>query len=465
MKRARFISTCINFTLSSVLLGAILLLILSLVPPAAVCAEGSRSPLQQLIDDARNGDTLFVDRQTFDGNVVLNKPLAMIGNNGPVIRGEGVGSVVTIIADSCVIRGFSIERSGPMLVDEDAGILVRSNHNIVENNSLSDVLFGIYLYHAESNFINNNRIVGRKELDIGQRGSGIHIWNSSHNTFVGNTITDARDGFYIQNANNTHIEGNSVYSVRYGLHYMYADSNLFIGNSFSDNMAGAAIMYSRNILIRKNRFVHNRGFSSFGILFQDCHDSVIDSNIILDNTVGIFLEASTGNLLRRNVVARNTGALQVFQNSTGNRFTENAFIDNLTPLTIVGKRTESFWSVNGRGNYWSAYDGYDLDGDGIGDVPMKIQNIFEYLEGRHENLRMYLYSPASQALAAATTTFPIIDINQELDPHPLMRPIGVSFDQKHPRDLFPPSGWLAAPFAGICIAGLAMIRTLRRPKS
>jgi nitrous oxidase accessory protein NosD len=51
---------------------------------------------------------------------------------------------------------------------------------------------------------------------------------------------------------------------------------------------------------------------------------------------------------------------------------------------------------------------------------------------------LYLYSPASQALAAAAKAFPIIEINQEVDEHPLMRPIDLQkitpTDKKRPTD-------------------------------
>jgi nitrous oxidase accessory protein len=175
--------------------------------------------------------------------------------------------------------------------------------------------------------------------------------------------------------------------------------------------------------MRGNEFVHNRGFSSFGILFQDCHGLVADSNLIADNVVGMFYESSTDNLFRHNIIARNDVALEMFQNSTGNTFSENNFVENLSPLILIGKRTGTRWNRNGAGNYWSSYNGYDLDHDGIGDVPMKIQNVFSYLEGVRPNLRLYLNSPALQALSMATEAFPIVAINEEVDDHPLVRPV------------------------------------------
>jgi nitrous oxidase accessory protein len=433
-----------------------------------------RGNLQTLIANAQPGDSIIVSAGSYNGNLFINKRLTLIGVDKPIIRGDGQGSVITIVADSCVVKGFVVEHCGSMLVDEDAGVLIKSSYNIIEGNELRDILFGIYLLRAESNIVANNTIVGGRNVGIGNRGSGIHIWDSRLNRFIGNKVTDVRDGFYIQNANHTWIENNDAFNVRYGLHYMYADSNTFLSNRFYENVAGAAIMYSRGIVMKHNVFAHNRGFASYGILFQDCHGLIADSNVIVDNVVGLFFEAGTDNFFRHNVVAQNDIALHMFQNSTNNTFSENNFVDNLNPLAIVGKRTESHWNANDRGNYWSSYDGYDLDANGIGDIPMKIQNVFQFLEGQNANVRLYLYSPASQALAVAATAFPIININEEADEHPLMRAMDLrampavemmarlgesSTTRKRESTL----AWIAFPMIGIVTIVLAY-RQLNRKK-
>ncbi len=421
--RAAPFGTTIGLGIGALVLMIAFLQIKSEARPADTNEARSSFDLHAALRDAQRGDTIFVPAGVYEGNFIIDKKLTLIGRDWPVLNARGKGSCLTITADSCTVTGFVVTSCGNMLVEEDAGILIKSHGNVIAGNQLRDILFGIYLFQADQNTIAENHIVGRKQLELGERGSGIHLWNSRWNRLIGNVITDVRDGFYIQNANHTFIARNDVFGVRYGLHYMYADSNVFLQNKFQRNVAGAAIMYSRGIFMRHNLFAHNRGFSSFGILFQDCHGALADSNVIVDNAVGMFFEASTGNQFHRNVIAQNDVALQMYQNSVQNIFSENNFIGNLSPLTLVGKRTETQWSHNGRGNYWSAYEGYDLDYDGIGDVPMKIQNVFDYLEGRSPNLRLYLYSPASQALAAATKAFPIIDINKETDEHPLMRPV------------------------------------------
>ncbi len=104
-----------------------------------------------------------------------------------------------------------------------------------------------------------------------------------------------RDGFYIQSSSHGVIRGNTARDLRYGLHYMFTDDNLFEDNTFENGAAGTAIMYSKRIVFRRNRFLHNRGFASVGLLFKACEDVTAESNLIADNARGIFLEGSYRN--------------------------------------------------------------------------------------------------------------------------------------------------------------------------
>jgi nitrous oxidase accessory protein len=408
---------------------------------------------------AAAGDTIRVAPGLYPGRLTIRVPVTLEGNGGrPVLRGDGSLSVITVLADGCVIRGLTIENSGGDLAREDSGVLLKSSHNIIERNELRDVLFGIYFYHSDDNFVRGNTIRGRPQLGLGERGSGIHVWNSSGNRIEDNAITQTRDGMYLQQAYHSLIRGNRAYELRYGLHYMFSDDNVFEDNRFYRNVAGAAIMYSKRIRFRRNTFVQNRGFSSFGILFQDSEACVAEQNTISDNAVGIFMESLRGSTLRGNLIASNDVALQVFTSASRNRFERNNFIENLSPIQVIGGQTDNDWS----GNYWSDYQGYDLDGDGAGDVPHPLQNAFEHLEANHPRLRVYLFSPASQALAFAERNFPVIQRPQELDQRPLMRALETGAPAA---DLAPRAGgrgWAALPGALAALAALAMVKGRRR---
>jgi nitrous oxidase accessory protein len=394
--------------------------------PLVVSKQGPFQSIQEAIHTARAGDTIRVESGFYRGNLILDKQVTLEGVGKPIIHGDGQASVITVTADGCVVRGFVIESSGTMLIDEDSGILLKSSHNQIEQNELRDVLFGIYLFSADHNLIADNTIRGREYLELGERGSGIHIWNSRDNVIRTNNITLLRDGMYFQNAYHTTITGNRVSELRYGIHYMFSDDNKFEDNLFYNNVAGAAIMYSHRIELRRNGFLHNRGFSSFGILFQDSDDCLVEDNLIVDNVVGIFMEALRRSVFRRNLIAENDTAIQIFSSAEENLIERNNFSDNLSPIQVIGKRTTTLWSQPGSGNYWSDYAGYDLDADGIGDVPFKIENVFEHLEGNYPRLRLYLLSPAAQAMALGERTFPVIEGSQEFDFYPRMKPVELS---------------------------------------
>ncbi len=386
--------------------------------------------LQSAIAAAQPGDTVRVSAGAYEGPVILARTVHLEGVGKPVLRGPGRGSVLTVLADRCIISGFVIEHSGSDLSGEDSGILLKSNDNLVSDNELRDVLYGIYLYQAKGNTLRGNLIQGRRELETGERGAGLHLWDSPENLIEGNIIEHARDGLYIQSSPGNIIRRNRVSHLRYGLHFMLSDDNHFEENLFSYNVAGAAIMYSKGIQFRRNAFVHNRGFSSFGILFQDCDACISEDNLVADNATGLFAEALRNSVFRNNVIAENDVALQIYSSSSNLSFSGNRFVENLSPLQLIGKRSNARWEIDGKGNFWSDYDGYDLDGDNVGDLPHRIQNVFEYLEGNYPRLRIYLSSPAAQALAAAEKAFPIMQPSSEADPRPVMRagavPAGVA---------------------------------------
>ncbi|MBS1807919.1 MAG: nitrous oxide reductase family maturation protein NosD [Acidobacteria bacterium] len=379
--------------------------------------------IQAAINTAQTGDTIAVQAGTYNENLVLDKSLRLEGFGKPIVRGMGRDSAVIITADNCTINGFVIEHCGNDLQQEDSGLLLKSSFNRIEDNELRDILYGIYLLKSRGNTIQNNFIRGRAELEVGSRGAGLHLWNSPDNIIIGNTITEARDGMYIQSSSGNVMRHNRVTNLRYGLHYMNSDDNKFEDNLFSDNIAGAAIMYSKRIEFRRNSFIHNRGFSSFGILFQDCDDCIAEDNFIIDNACGVFLEALRKSRFRNNVIAENDVAMQIYSSADGNEFSGNNFVENLSPLQLVGRETNTRWKQN----YWSDYSGYDLDSDGTGDVAHKVQNVFEYLEGNFPRLRLYLNSPAAQALATAESTFPIIKGSALNDAAPLVQPISFTY--------------------------------------
>ena len=393
--------------------------LLVLLPAAGAHAQNaSVSPLQARIDVAAAGARIDVTAATFVGDLVIARPIHLVGVGRPLLLGSGRGTVVTITAPDVTIEGFDVDgRKGGDLGRDASGILVAAPRATIRDCRVHDTLFGVYLRHAPGSRVERCTIRGIREKAAGEKGSGIHVWDTDGFALSGNDIADVRDGLYIQSSPNGVITGNRARDLRYGLHYMSSDDNVFEDNVFENGDAGTAIMYSQRLTFRRNQFLRNRGFASVGLLLKSCDNVLAEYNLIADNARGIFIEGSDGAMIRGNVIAQSDVALVVFGSSTGARVSGNSFVANLSPLALVARRTD----MAVIGNYWSDHDAPDLDGDGIADQPYRLSSLFDHLRGNLTAADLFSRSLSASALAAAERSLPVLDPVPVVDPRPLAR--------------------------------------------
>lgn len=381
-------------------------------------APGVTSVLQARIDAAAPGDRIEIPAGRYDGDLYLHQPVHLVGIGRPVLAGSGTGSVVRIRAAHVTIEGFDIDgRLGGSLATDSSGIHIAAEHATIRDCRIVRSLFGVYLRAANDALIADTVVTGIEGKAPGEQGSGIHVWNTERFTLRGNVIRHSRDGFYIQSSNHGLVSGNRVSDVRYGLHYMNSDDNTFEDNVFERGAAGAALMYSRRLTFSRNRFLHNRGFASVGLLLKDCEDVTATDNLLADNERGFFIDGAIRHLFRHNIVSSSDVAVVVYASSQGNRFEGNAFIGNLAPLRLVGRRTDTVFD----GNYWSDHDEPDLDGDGVRDAPYRLSNVFDHLRGNLTAADLYAQGLGAAMLARAERTFPVLRASTVVDAHPLAR--------------------------------------------
>jgi nitrous oxidase accessory protein len=383
----------------------------------------SSAQLSILIDRASGGDTIKLKAARYDGNLVIRKRLILIGEPGSTIAGADSGDAITLLADSCVLKGLVIRGGGRMQLHDNAGVKIHSQHNLIDSCSLEDNLFGIYLFSSNYNIVRYVTIHGRDNVPENERGNGIHLHNSRHNLIEHVHIFGARDGIYFDFADSNTVVYARIEKLRYGLHYMYSQDNIFEHCYLAENIAGAALMYSnRGLTLRSNVFAHNIGYRAYGILFKDCNKGLTENNVIMDNTTGLFFDNSHKNVIRNNLIALSGVAIRFSLSSELDAFFENSFINNVSTLVVSGSKTDIAWDSCARGNYWSDAKGYDLDADGISDVPHNVQGIFDYLQGEYPLFSLYLYSPAAQAMQFADRTIPLMVKEKQVDQYPLMKP-------------------------------------------
>lgn len=383
-------------------------------PPAA-----QASPLQAGIDATPPGGTLAVGPGSYEGDLVIDRPMRLVGRSRPRLLGSGSGSVVRIRAHDVTIEGFDVDgRGGGDLGRDSSGIHVAGSRATLRNCRITRALFGVYLRQAHGSRVEGCFIRGIPGKDPGEKGSGIHVWDTEGFRFAGNEIVDVRDGFYIQSSSKGTVVGNVARDLRYGLHYMFSDDNTFEDNLFENGAAGTALMYSKRIVFRRNRFLRNRGFASVGLLFKTCDDVLAEDNLIADNARGIFLDDSYRCVFRRNVIAESDTAVVLYDSCGGARFEGNSFVANLTPLTLVGKRTDTVFA----GNYFSDNDEPDLDGDGRADRPYRLSSVFDHFRGNLTAADLLVQGFAAAALGAAERAFPVLEPVRVEDRSALTRP-------------------------------------------
>jgi nitrous oxidase accessory protein len=384
--------------------------------------------LSEAIAQADPGAVITVRGGTYPGGLVIDKSLSLVGIDNPVIDGQGQGTLISAKGVDLAISGFTLRGTGSNHDREDAAILVEGGKATIVDNQIEDALFGVYLKIAHGSVIRGNTVLA-KQVDVAMRGDGIKIWYCDDVVVENNQASDGRD-IILWYSNRGLVKDNFFNRQRYGLHLMFSNDIRIEQNSLNENSVGLFIMYSRTPTVIGNTMSNNFGPSGGGMGLKDVDSAVVEANRFVNNQVGAQVDTSPRemgieNYWRDNVFAFNHTAVAIQPSVRHNTFTGNNFIDNGQHVSIVGggDLKDITWAVDGRGNYWSDYAGYDANGDGVGDVPYRDQRLFDSLLDEEPALRLFLFSPAAMAVDFAAKALPSVRPQTKLeDPYPLVNP-------------------------------------------
>ncbi len=364
--------------------------------------------LQDLIDQAAEGEVIRLEADRYAGPVTINKSVHLDGQGRVVIDGLGKAFVVKIIVDGVVLQNFIIENSGDSHDRLDAGVLVRSSNNRILNNRIRNTLFGIDLQESHDNEIIGNEI-SSKNVSLGVRGDGIRGWASHRNVFRKNRIHDSRD-MVIWYSNDNIIEENEGWNNRYSLHFMFAGGNMVRRNRYHHNTVGIFLMYSRDATVEHNVIKYSLGGTGVGIGLKEADNMIIRHNKIVYCTAGMYFDLSPFqpdryNFIKANEVAYNVIGVDFNSTLPRNIFKGNAFIDNLETIKVHGNgvASDSLWE----GNYYSDYEGFDRDKDGYGDSIHNHDIFLDTLWMNDDWIRFFYGSPVLSAVNLLARLAPI----------------------------------------------------------
>lgn len=393
-----------------------------------VSPDGPYTSITAALSAAEVGDTIEVHGGHYPGHLIVDKSVKLIGVDWPIIDGEDRGTVVKLAAPGSTLAGFVIRNSGASLDEENSGIAGEAPNLSISGNRLEETLFGIYLRKAPGSKIVDNHVQS-KDLDLPRRGDPIRVWYSNNVLIENNYIERGRD-VVLWYSENLIVKDNTVTEGRYGLHFMYCDDAIIRGNSLLNNSVGTFMMYSRRLNLIQNTIAYNHGPSGFGVGLKDMDDAVIMDNLFLANRVGAHLDNSPREVdsigtFSGNLFAYNDTGVNLMPSVRHNQFSSNTFLENQEQVNIGGGglNVDNLWSLDGTGNFWSDYAGYDYDQNGIGDEVYKADRLFENMVSRYPELRLFNFSPSAQAIDFAAKAIPLVRPQPKLsDEDPLMAP-------------------------------------------
>lgn len=362
----------------------------------------SANILQDAIDNAPSGSILRLPAGIYKGNIVINKPLTIIGKeDGVVIDAEGKGTVITTTGSYITLKNLRITGSGDRHEVLSAAISMQNGSQCeVSNCVIDDCLFGIDMQMINNSIISKNTITS-KELDLGMRGDGLRLWYSNDNIIQKNSLVKSRDMVVWYSHGNQILENSGEHS-RYSLHFMYAGKNIVKNNSYKFNSVGIFFMYSQDTIAIGNTVQSSLGATGMGIGLKDVSNFTLKDNIILYCAQGLYIDRSpfepdTHNWIIANKILYNSEAIHFHSLSENNIIKENKLLGNIEDIVndSRGSKTNENEIV---GNYWDNYAGFDRNDDNIGDTPHRVYQYADQLWIYNPDVKFFYGSPVISLL-------------------------------------------------------------------
>lgn len=325
--------------------------------------------IQDAVDAASDGDTIFVYPGVYNENVIIDKQIELIGANrdSTIIDGGNRNKdVLFIAADDVTVRNFTVRNSGECWPDGGGAAGIEIDQHRTQNN-----IIDCTAYNCEYGF---------QVLE-----------KASHNSFVNCDAYDcdttgfsARNGCSYQIIRECEFYENGVYGIvlysdgsdnyeEQNNHniikdcYLYGNDNSGIAFSGKNNLIDGCIIFSSWFGISCVSYSENNTITNCEI--TKCYD------------VGILVDICSRNneILNCNIYKNQYGITfdiaiksSKVPPSKNNKILYNNFGYNTKEQAWCGEGCINIWDDGSKGNYWSDYSGEDSNGDGIGDSPYDI---------------------------------------------------------------------------------------------
>ncbi|BAF71118.1 nitrous oxide reductase family maturation protein NosD [Sulfurovum sp. NBC37-1] len=384
----------------------ILLLFLTLIilSPAGI--------LQKAIDKAPSGATLKLPSGIYRGNIVIDKPLTIIGSGKSVIiEGDLNATVITLNSSQVTLRNLQITGSGDRMENLDAAISLNHVRECeISHCQISDTLYGIDMNMVKDSVISDNTITSKKHA-VPLRGDALKLWYASGNIIRNNTIERSRDVTLTYSHHNL-FSHNTFLHNRYGLHLSMSHGNRIEDNAFRYNAVGILMMGIKDTNVTGNRILSSNGAAGIGVVADKVSNFHFDHNTLKFNTKALYIdikgtERGTQRFITHNTISYNTEAFHFHADIRNNMIAHNVIKGNIED--VLQDLKAKYGKTNTvEYNYWDRYEGFDRNGDNIGDTPHRIFLYADQLWKYDNKIKFFYATPIMSVINFLSRIAPFI---------------------------------------------------------
>ena len=382
--------------------------------------------LQVAIDNASAYSTIKLSAGTYLGNITINKPLSIVGqDDNIIIKGNAEGRVITISSDNVYLKNLIITNSGSRMENLDAAIFMNKvSHCQIKNCHITNSLYGIDMKMVNHSVIADNTITSRNN-PISLRGDALKLWYCNHNLIDNNTIDTVRD-VTVTRSHDNHLLNNTFKNSRYGLHLSLSHRNKIIDNTFKYNSVGIMIMGANDTNVSHNTIESSTGAAGIGVVIKDISKFHFENNRVSYNAQGIYVDTKSTELgmqryFKNNTISYNKETLHFHAIIKNNTITHNQIFGNIDDVVRDSKVNPSNSNIIEK-NYWDHYAGFDTDTNNIGDTSHRVYLYSDQLWQHNHKIKFFYASPIMSLIDFLAKVAPFIEPTLLLeDTKPLIR--------------------------------------------
>ncbi|MFK5937100.1 MAG: nitrous oxide reductase family maturation protein NosD [Sulfurimonas sp.] len=368
--------------------------------------------LQDVINSAAPYSTIKLPSGIYLGNIVIDKPLKIIGLDNAIIKGDNKSTVVTINSSFVTLQNLTITNSGNRMYKIDAGIRInKAKECEISSCKILNSLYGIDMFMVQNSLISNNYITSKK-LDIEFRGNALKLYYSNHNKFIKNKIINSKD-VTLNYSHHNLFQENRFIKNRFSSHLSLSNDNIFKNNYYSHNSVSIILMGAKNTQILNNHILSSTGAAGIGVMVKGVANLQFRNNIVKYNAKGLYIDSQEKmqgmkRYIVANEIAYNSEAIHFHASIKDNTITHNKIFANIED--IVKDVDSGFYPSNiVEYNYWDRYTGFDNNKDNIGDTPHQVYQYSDQLWQYNNKVKFYYGSPIMSLLNFLSRLAPFIE--------------------------------------------------------